>query len=273
MTSFARSALPILAMALLATSAQAQNAPTKDACIDAYRHNQPLRRDGRLLEARSELLICARDPCPPALQKDCLEWLADLDARLPSVLLGATNAQGDDVVDVTVTMDNRDVTTRLDGRPIPVDPGPHQFRFERAGARAVVREVVVKEGEKGRRVDARLVPVLVAPAPPPPKHRPLTWPTIALGAAGSAGLVTAFVVGFVGVADRANLGSCKGTCTADQVGNVRTLFNVADVTGGASIVLLGAATVFFVLRPSVPVGTADVRLGLSPAGASITARF
>jgi hypothetical protein len=263
----------VLAVALIGLPARGQSEPSKIACLEAYRQNQPLRRDGRLLEARSELLVCARAPCPPALQKDCLEWLAGLDARLPSVLLGATNAQGDDVVDVTVTMDGHDVTTRLDGRPIPVDPGPHQFRFERTGAQAVVREVVVKEGEKGRRVDARLVPVIVAPPPPPPTHRPLTLPTIALGAAGSAGLVTAFVVGFVGVADRARLDSCKGSCTADQIGNVRTLFNVADVTGGVSIALLGAATVFFVLRPRVPLGTAAVRVGLRPAGAAIDVSF
>jgi hypothetical protein len=38
------------------------------------------------------------------------------------------------VSDVRVTVDGRELTTRLDGRPIPIDPGKHAFHFERGGA-------------------------------------------------------------------------------------------------------------------------------------------
>jgi hypothetical protein len=261
----------MLALTLFGSPALAQDASIKDACIDAYRQNQPLRRDGKLVLARSELLVCARSACPAALQRDCIEWLADVDARLPSVLLGATNAAGEDVADVHVTMDGREVTAELDGRPFQLDPGPHQFRFERAGAEAVVREIVAKEGEKARRIDVRLSPI-AGPLPVPlPTHRPVTWPTLSLAIAGAAGLTTAVVVGVTGVSERSSLDSCKPSCPEAKIAPVRTLFTIADVVGGVSIGVLGVATVLFVLRPSVPMGS--VRVGISPTGASCAVSF
>jgi hypothetical protein len=50
-------------------------------------------------------------------------------------------------------MDGEILVRKLDGKSVTVDPGPHTFKFEIAGAQAVVERALVKEGEKARSVN------------------------------------------------------------------------------------------------------------------------
>src|SRR5215472_923722 len=139
-------------VALGARSASADGTTVKNACLSAAERGQNLRTDGKLVSARDEFLVCARDDCPHLVRTDCMTWLSQIDASLPSVVFSAT-AGGADVTDVRVRYDGQLLLERLDGKAKPIDPGTHVFQFERAGDKVEVR-VVIAEGEKNRKVIA-----------------------------------------------------------------------------------------------------------------------
>src|SRR5215470_4150062 len=84
-----------------AASAQA----SKKACIEASEQGQQLRDEGKLIKAREKFLTCVRDTCPGMIRKDCTEWLAGVDANLPSVVVSARDESGHDVTTVRVLLD------------------------------------------------------------------------------------------------------------------------------------------------------------------------
>jgi hypothetical protein len=143
----------LLGTALVLGSALASgtaSATDVQACLAASEKGQQARSDGRLREARERFLVCAGDGCPAIVRRDCSQWQAELVAMMPSIVFGAKDKQGRDLFDVTVTMDGEPLVKKLDGKSIPIDPGPHTFRFESAGQPAVTERALVKEGEKSR---------------------------------------------------------------------------------------------------------------------------
>jgi len=106
---------------------------TKEECVTGYENSQRLTIDGKLREARKQLLICARDVCPAVTQADCARWLTALDTKMPTVILLAKDANGHDIEVAQVSADGEVLTERLDGLPIAVDPGAHTFRWLEKG--------------------------------------------------------------------------------------------------------------------------------------------
>ena len=119
----------LTACALLTVSSARAMDPK--ACADAAFQGQTLRNDDKLLEAREEFRACVRRECPGFVQKDCADWLEDVEKRLPSVVLSATDPSGRDLVAVKVIADGRLLTEKLDGQSFPMNPGHHAFVFER----------------------------------------------------------------------------------------------------------------------------------------------
>jgi hypothetical protein len=78
-------------MSLVAFSSSAR-ADDKKVCSDAYEKAQSLRDEGKLVTARDQMRTCARATCAKFIAKDCATWLADVEARIPSVVLSATDA-------------------------------------------------------------------------------------------------------------------------------------------------------------------------------------
>jgi hypothetical protein len=73
-----------------------------------------------------------------------------VQAAQPSVVFVARR-NGRDVADVTVTCNNQQLTDRLDGRPMALDPGKQVCRFEAPGLEPVTLEAVWwSRGQKGR---------------------------------------------------------------------------------------------------------------------------
>ena len=108
-------------------------------------------QDRRADRARDQLKICIRDACPTFVRNECTEWLAEVEASLPTVVLAAR--RGDqDLDEVRVTMDGHPIADRLTGTAIPLDPGTHVFRFELEGSPPIEQRVLVRVGEKNRRV-------------------------------------------------------------------------------------------------------------------------
>lgn len=137
----------------------------KQACASAAEEAEQLRIDARLLAARERLLRCSRPGCPATVRSDCSLWMTEVAAAIPTVVLGARNARGQDVLNAHVSVDGVTVTHGLDGKALEVDPGVHTFRFELAGA-AVEQMVLIREGEKSRAITATLDPSAVAPTAP-----------------------------------------------------------------------------------------------------------
>ena len=158
-----RFAISIGALISLWASSALAAAPTKDECIAANETAQDLRQAGKLLEARTKLVLCVATSCPAMLREDCAQRLSEIDKATPSIVFEMKDSAGNDLSAVTVTVDGRDVAETLDGRPVAVDPAKHRFVFRAESGATAEKTFVVLEGEKDRR--ERIV-LGVAPAVP-----------------------------------------------------------------------------------------------------------
>lgn len=246
----------------------AASAEPKDACIAAYEQTQTLRKDGKLVSARAQAEICARESCPALLTKDCARWIHELDGSTPSVVFEARSDGGAVLTDVRVSVDGAVIASHLDGKPVAIDPGKHVFRFEADGATAS-ETVLVREGEKNRRVRTTLAARAEEPAPAD-AHRipPGVW------IFGGASLVALGVsAGFAidGLAKKGSLDDCKPGCAPEGVDAMSASFTVADVALGAGIMAAAAAAYLFFTRPA---STGQPRpSGGAPGAGGVTIRF
>jgi hypothetical protein len=254
----------------------------KQACIAAAERGQGQRDDGKYRAARDAFVECAQDTCPRVIQQSCTKWLRELEESTPTVVLGAKDEHGTDLTDVTVTLDDTPFATLLDGKPVPIDTGPHVLRFQRGSGPPVEQKLVVRAGERARVVSVTLSSENAGestqestpqstpeqtekPSPPPepllsPRH--VTTAAITLGALAVAGTGLAFVLQSNSHATtasglRTQIGS-QSACGAssappqcpllnDAVNSQHSDMNVA--TGlfvGAGALLAGAVTAWFV---------------------------
>jgi len=236
-----RALLAVLPLLALAGNAHAAD---KEACISAYEQTQTLKKDGHVLAAKAQAAVCAREGCPALLAKDCTRWLAELEHSTPSVVLDPHSSSGAELVDVRVKVDGTPLVDRIDGKAVPVDPGSHTFRFEPAEGAPYERVVVVREGEKNRRITVTLESAAAKAARPVPTG---VWifggvSLVALGAA------TVFTID--GLSRKSDLDACKPRCNADDVDAMSTRFTMADFALGAGVAAGAAAVYLFVTRPS-----------------------
>jgi hypothetical protein len=244
-------ALPI---ALMTVHAPAHAAGTKQACVDASSEGQTLRDGAKLIEARTRFLACARDECPSVVRRYCVEWLADAERRIPTVIFRAQTADGADVTGAQVSVDGALVHEPL-GTAIPLDPGEHSVHVERAGGNPIDARIVIIDGEKGRIVPLRFAPAPAPPslaheAAPPAESRPLfstaTW---ALGGIGVVGLVVFAGFAVKASADLSDLRqTCAPYCPSNDLDVVKREALAADISLGIGVVGLGAAAITLVVN-------------------------
>jgi hypothetical protein len=272
---------------MLADSARAGPDDVKRACIAAADQAQTLRMDGKLTAAREQLARCSRDECPKLLRKDCSQWMNEVVAALPSVVVGARDASGQDLVAVRVSIDGQVVAEQLDGKPIPVDPGVHMFRYEPENGKPIEKKVVVRAGEKNRALTVQLA--TPTPSGEVPKHSPPSRtpaadeggaPTLAyvLGGVGIAALGAAAYFDWTASEDVVSLrDTCAPDCEQSQVDSVRNRYTLAGVAAGVGVVSLGIATYLFLSSSTPKSETGRVGLGVSatPRGgaASVSLAF
>ncbi len=105
---------------------------------------------------------------------------------------------------VRVTVNGETATEKLDGKALSLDPGEHVVRFEMAGAEAVEQKVLIRQGEKNRRLSASFKKAPPSTVAVPPPVTPPTTPTVLTApepAPRSGGVpVWAWVSGGAGVA-------------------------------------------------------------------------
>jgi hypothetical protein len=131
-----------------AIATAAGSRPDKIQCIAADTDGQSLRISGRLIEARKRFSVCASASCPTIVRDDCLERIAEVEVAQPTVVFTATNGDGRPVVAVRVTVDGEVAADRIDGRPLRVDPGEHEFVFEALGRVTTRMLLTLHEAEK-----------------------------------------------------------------------------------------------------------------------------
>ena len=174
-----------LSLSLRATFARAEEgeppasaALQKAACAGAFEQAQLLKQAGKLRESRKQLLRCVEPVCSLPVQAQCRRWLEDIDYVTPTIVLGVT-ADGQDRVDARVELDGEVLPNALNGTAIAVDPGPHVLKFEYGDYPVFTKNVVVREGDRLRKVNIAFsvkdeeLPLAQAPPPPPVMHRPV----------------------------------------------------------------------------------------------------
>ncbi|MGD0529149.1 MAG: hypothetical protein ABSE49_28685 [Polyangiaceae bacterium] len=254
-------ALAVLGSTALAPGARAADPPATP-CEPAYEGVQLLRQRGKLLAARDQAAVCARDVCPEVARRDCARWSEELAREVPSVVVVARDTSDRDVPFTRVLVDGLTRAEAGSGRAFDLDPGAHTFRVERAGAPAVEQSFTVYQGERDRLLRV-LVPAAVpawqpsprkapeAPVPSSAPERSSALPPYLVGGISVAVLATSAYLGLTGRQELSSLRSgCAPTCTDDQVNPVRTRLVFSDVALGVGLVGAAVAVTLFALRGS-----------------------
>ncbi len=229
----------------------ADNAPiAKSDCFQSHEQGQLSRNGGKLRDARELFLQCSNESCPALVRKDCLEWLEQVGAAQPSVIIAATDSQGRDTGDVRFFVDGVQIAERLTGASIVLDPGEHRFRFEMQGAQAVEQSMLLREGEKDRKVTVQFAttPAAVRASPPSapdaPAERHASVSPLSYALAGTS-LAAFGVFSYFAIAgkslehDRAS--SCSPRCAPDSISPIKRDYAIADVGLAVGVVTAGLA--------------------------------
>jgi hypothetical protein len=279
----ARSAGALFAAALLLTSytAGAQTAdfsasaaPDRAACVAAHTNAQELKRGGKLLEAQSELKICASAGCPGAIISDCGQWITDLEQTTPSMIF-EVRVDGKQVNEFQVEVDGAPVGDL--SKAHRVNPGRHVVRIQVPNFEPREETVVLPEGQRMRLVEfsfesPRPEPAATAALAPPPApvyERPtpiLVYPLMGLGVAG---LGSFGVFSILGKSEQSKLeDECAPSCTDSEIESMKRYFLIADISAGVGAAALIGAGIVYLTRPSKPTldAVSSIRVGPARAG-------
>ena len=255
-------------------------------------------KQGNLVTARAELQRLLDEKleeyAPKAFhdaQKEGRKRARALDERIPTLRI---NVDGPGAAEAVVVLDGREIEPSQRGRPMPVDPGQHKVSATGSDGVSEERDVTLEEGaresvelvlsgailtdddddddENGDAVSSEGVPSWI-------------WPTIAYGV-GGVGLIVGTAVGIAFLGKQSDL---KEQCEAYPPGNpdeetcppelesdhdtVITLGNVSTV----GWVIAGVGAVVGTILVIIPIGDDDgatsAKLGLGPAGLSLSGSF
>ncbi len=263
--------LSLIAAAVLSFGGAA-HAEDKLECIRAHAEGQRLRNHEELLEARAQFVSCASQECPAPLQRECVQFLAEVDAVQPSLVVEARDATGQDLSAVSVFVDGEKVADRLSGAPLPVNPGERRVRLVSSDGRAVEQRLVVNEGDKGRRVSATFPSAVVLSEVPretgekvTPSRKPVPVLAYVLGGVSVAGLGVFGAFGVTALTKANDLrSSCPANCPSSQIDTMRRDAFIADVALGVSVVSLAGAVVLYLTRGWQPSPAAGALSGPGP---------
>jgi hypothetical protein len=211
-------------------------------CEETYVDAQRFQRDGKLLEARTALVRCAQRDCPRIAQTDCAQWMAEVEARLPTIVVRALDAEGRDLTDAEVELDA--VKIENPARALELDPGVHQLRVDAPGFLPREETITTFEGEKNKRIDIVLAPVALSTPPPPPRSDGLPIWIYVTGGAGLLGMGSFAYFAVTSTQEYENLRStCAPHCSESQTDPVERKQLVADLSLTAGVVGLASALI------------------------------
>jgi hypothetical protein len=286
--------LPLaVALSMAPASARAASPETTAACFAAHEDGQVARNEGKLRAARASFLRCSTDACPSLARKDCLAWAQQAADAQPTVIIAARDSTGSDRDDVKVYVDGEKVAETLTGSPIEVDPGKHELRYETKDATPVEQSVIIREGEKDRKLSVTFgvsptTPLVTAPAIASQEsdhsenkngeRAPIPVAGYVLGGVSAAALVT-FAIFAVGgrVLENHLANTCSPGCSPAQIAPVTRDYVIADVSLGVGVVAAGAAAWVILARGYAPSTSSrawfDVRPGHGGVRLSVGGAF
>jgi hypothetical protein len=230
--------------ALAARPAAAHADDAKARCVRAHVDGQRQRLAGDLEQARESLRACLRPGCPDLVRRDCVTWLREVQALIPTVIFGAQDERGGDLADVRVFVDGALVQQRLAGEPVELRPGKRAVRFESEGQEPAEMQLVVAQGEKNRLVRATL-----KDPPAPEGSAAVRALPFALGGFGLAAATAGLVLDLVATAELRELrDTCAPFCSTDDVNATRNMMIAGDTLLAVGILSIGAAVIWLVLR-------------------------
>jgi hypothetical protein len=254
----------IAAIALLVSFVPSTaGAQTVAECSAAYESAQRLRREGRLVSAREQMILCSQQACPAPLRRECTDWMEPTLRAIPSFSVRVLGRDGCDVPNATIEIDGGPAPPASAGRAIEVDPGVHDLRVSIAGEAPIEQKVVLAQGQKDRPIVVRLAPPNVEckapsaspsttkPSPPPRlETRPVPVLTYALGGTAIAAFAVSTAFGISAFGQKSDLDACSPRCPHDDADAMRRDFAIADVSLAVGVVALAAAAVVYFTRPT-----------------------
>ena len=186
----------------------------------------------------------------------------------PSILVSAADDAGADLSGAVFGVDGELAARAVDGLELALDPGEHRVRVRWAG-QVRDRVVLLRIGEKRRRVEIAFAKA----APDPDGGAPISRSVVAPAIATGAGLALLAAGAYLNLTtdDRAREldRSCAPRCSPDSVSSLKTGYGLTValyVGAGAAMV---AGVTLFVLRTRSSSARATAGLGT----VSLEARF
>ena len=251
-------ALWICGLCVAWLSASSARADSRE-CAQAHQQAQVFSKQGQLLQAREQMLRCARADCPDLIVEDCAGWLPALESRIPTAVFAVSDELGRDVTEITVNdQQGRVIASRADGRAVELDPGMYVLRFTAAGFNAQEARIVVREAEKSRILRIVLRPLTsAAPASHPAQISSRTIPLasyILAGVALGGGAVFAYAgLRSNALASRFDERGCSSAATNSECQDLASSgelhSNVANISLAVGVASLGAAVLIYALTP------------------------
>ncbi len=251
--------LSVVALGLgVALTPNAAQANAKKECAAAYVDAQKMKRDGSLKEAREKLIVCARDNCMSAVKKDCLTWLDEVNAALPSIVIVAKDAAGKETLEVKVSVDGEIAAEQLDTKGIELDPGTHQLRFELEGEDPIEQEIILRAGQKNKVIEIQFGgDAAAATGSDEPEgdggfgfdskdaaKKPVPVASYVLFGLGGVALAGTAFFWVTSESDKSDLESsgCSPNCAQDDVDSIKQKRLFGDIALGVGVASIGVAT-------------------------------
>ena len=212
------------------------------ACIAASENELSVRKQGKVRDAINLLVVCAAPTCPDEIKGECGRRLIELNAALPTMVVRATDAAGNDLSGVNVTLDGAPLV--LNGRAVPADPGNHMLRFDVVGKPSVEKTVLLTEGEKDRRITVVVSDAVESTGSAQPSGGGRArLAGFAVGGAGIVGVVIGSVLGGLAISKSSSAkgecngpgGSCTGNTNVSATHDMQTAGTFADASTGLFI--------------------------------------
>jgi len=228
--------------------------PEVDACLTAHEQAHVHRDEGDMLATRDALRQCSNEACPSLVQRDCIEWLADVERSIPTVVVEVTlDGKPGDPLQFSIDGVEGPVPTG----PIELNPGTHVFRATaEIDGETLTREQAILVQPSVRRQEVRLD---ISATPPPSTSDVAAGPVgdggrrlrlagfSLLGVGAAAGAAT-LGLGVSAIVDHGKMEEeCAPFCDADRARSAGARFLAADVLGAVSGALLVTSVVLLVV--------------------------
>lgn len=253
-------------------------------CSAVYDAAHDQEQAGHLRDAAQLYQNCALDSCTNPVRQTCQAKLFRLELDVPSVVPLAKDASGEPLLDAEVSVDGSVLTSHLDGRAYPLDPGLHEFVWRADGQVFGSTRVVVAQGQRNRELTMS-VPIAAAPqpsaaasivvpeaaplaaaaAPEPVRSAPEILPSPRTAAASQKKVsLTPYLLGGTALLgagayallstwarnDNQQLANCTPNCSKDSISHIRNLYIAADVSLGVAAAAAVGSVATFVLSGS-----------------------